>query len=412
MRNLNFKLVILWIINPFISFCFSIKHLSHVSVAYFMLFSFFFGFSFVVSDSGADSQEYALYLKEYHQKQISFQELTSNYYSEEGGIDIYQQTITWFIANFTDDPRWLFGVFAVIFGYFWFGIQYLVKNEIGNRPSFLVVLVLIATLLINPIWNINGVRMWTATVMFTYGVLLCELKNTKKGWLFILIPMLVHFSLVSVIFWYITYKILPIKQLNILFAAFIITFIVSEIDLNIVKNYFELLPNVVKDREKGYLHEDTIEQYAVDSIGELKSIHVQVFNFVNRYISITIAIILFFFKNSINIKENEVIIKWFKFALFMGVFANIASNIPSGSRFIIISNTLFFLTLIFFLKHNIKLGRNLKLLITIPFLIMIIFQLRLGLDFISIFFFIGNPIANFFIRDSDPVIETIKSILF
>lgn len=97
-------------------------------------------------------------------------------------------------------------------------------------------------------------------------------------------------------------------------------------------------------------------------------------------------------------------------ALFFASFSNIASYVPSGGRFVALSNFLLATSFLFFLNHQIKVHRLIKIGMSLAILGYLIFRIREGLDYVGVFLFIGNPVINWFIDDT-PLIETIKSML-
>lgn len=191
---------LLWLINPFLSLIYLLRNFGKHQVLWpFLLVSFFFGFSFVIDPgSYVDSTRYARDLRLAHEEQATFQEyVLERYLGGDGGeLDIYQPTLTWLVSLFTSDYRWLFGLYALVFGYFWFKSLLLIRQYLSPDLATLSVIVLVTIAVINPIWSINGVRMWTAIQIFFYGLLMLYLQGkTYKCWLIMAAAPLIHFSL-------------------------------------------------------------------------------------------------------------------------------------------------------------------------------------------------------------------------
>ena len=142
----------------------------------------------------ADSARYARQLIEAHNQPLSWSYFLSMLYAEGGFVDIYQPFVTWLVAIFTDNPRILMAIFGAVFGFFYAQNLWMVFSRIKARVGWLLFFFMLAFALVNPIWNINGVRMWTAAQIFLYGVFRLSLENDKKGFIWAATSILVHFS--------------------------------------------------------------------------------------------------------------------------------------------------------------------------------------------------------------------------
>ena len=123
-KNDNIYWFLLFLISPIISLILAFKKRNvKISKSIFILFCVFFGFTFVFStdlDQGSDSSRYAAWLIEMHNKEISWPNFINTLYnSNDGKLDILQPLLTYIVAIFTDDPRFLFAVFALVFGFFY-----------------------------------------------------------------------------------------------------------------------------------------------------------------------------------------------------------------------------------------------------------------------------------------------------
>lgn len=401
----------LWIFNPFVSAIYVFKNFKHNTSIYpFLFLSFFFGLSFVVSTTGADSERYKMQLFEYHRQNISLFQVIDDFYSEEGTkLDIYQPIVTWFISLFTDNSKVLFAIFGLVFGYFWFKCLLLVRSHIQVSLKGLVLLTFLFLALTNPIWNINGVRMWTAVGVFFYGLLVLHLQKDKKGWIYLVLPMFIHFSLAIALVVYLLYVIVPFKNKTVLFfTAFLFTFFLGELDLDIIRGYFEEAPELL-EKKSGYLNEDYVEK--VSEAKEQIAFHVILARNLAKYSLFLITILMYYYYSMYKSKlNNHYFIIIFTLGLFFASFSNLASSIPSGGRFVVLSNLILLTSFLLLLNQRIKINPIIKILLSCSLLFVIIFKIREGLDFIGPFFFIGNPIVNWFVEDL-PLIDSIKSFL-
>lgn len=380
----------------------------------FWLFCIYFGFVFIYEDPmlnkfGLDSARYAMDLIEMHNSPFSWNTLIAGFYNaEDGVVDIYQPLVTWIVSLFTGNPRVLFMVFAAIFGFFYAQNLWMIFNKINKRVSLIIVLFMIAYALINPIWYINGVRMYTAAQLFLFGTLRYFLYNDKKGLIWSAASVLVHFSFLFPVTILIGYLFLPKKD-YVFFAFYIITAFLVEIKLTQVRQFLSFLPDFLQPRVMGYTNEDYAGKVS-DAVTQSSWIMLW-----KGYLSTWIGyawIIAVYLRRKLWIKYYPELHRVFMFALLMGGFANIAAQVPSGGRFITVANGLFFALFVVLLgQRKISLKLQWLEIITLPLLFfVVIFQIRIGLGFTGILTFAGNPLIAPFFETQTPLIDFIKQL--
>lgn len=377
----------------------------------YLLLSFFFGLSFViVPGSGADSSRYAEELVQLYENPVPFNIYFSQLYSEESvKLDVYQPLLTWFISQFTGNYQVLFGIYALVFGYFWFKSILIARTLMPEKLSLFFILLLLFFALINPIWQINGVRMWTAVGMFFYGLLLLHFLNNNKGYIFILLPLFVHFSLAIALALYIVYRFLPTKNLTVLYGFYVLAFFVGELDLGVIRSYFELLPGFVQSRQS-YLGEEYAE--GVKLAADQYAGHIKLYRNALKYLIIGTVSWIYF---SMFFKKTKIISKFtlfFALALIFSAFSNLASQIPSGGRFAVLSNLLVVFSFIWYLSRDVNgyIPKSFQSISKLILMFIVIVQIRIGADYFGVFLFLGNPIINLFIQDTTPFIDFVKAI--
>lgn len=403
-----------WLIWPFGALVSAMRNfrLSYAKTV-FWIFCIYFGFVFIYADpygqGGADSSRYAKQLIDLHSNPFDISQLVGTFYSSNEGLtDIYQPAVTWFVAFFTDDPRFLFAFFAAVFGYFWVQNLWIIFSRINDRAGLVLILFLIGFALINPIWNINGVRMWTAAQIFLFGILTYYLNGNKKGilWTFLAIP--VHFSFMFPVGIFMFFIFVP-NYIGIFFLFYVSASFIKEIDLGAVRDSLSFLPEVFQPKVESY----TGEAYAkriIEAKDEM-AWHVQFAGLANRII-LYAWLIYAFINRKKWIVPNSPTEKVFGFALLLGGFAQIASLVPSGGRFMTVVNSLLYIVFIFAII-NIKPGLTGKLLraVTFPLLLfVIVFSIRRGFDYIGILTLFGNPIIAIFSQEQVPLIDFVKQL--
>jgi hypothetical protein len=123
---------------------------------------------------------------------------------------------------------------------------------------------------------------------------------------------------------------------------------------------------------------------------------------------------LYFYINGRKImKENLKFRKLFSFSLLFYGFANIISNVPSGSRFIMVANMFMFVLIIWYLAIQPP-GNILKILkvVSVPALLLfIIVSIRMGFEFAGTATVLGNPILALLGGGKTPLIYYVKTFL-
>lgn len=379
------------------------------------LFCVFFGFVFVYADpfgmGGADSARYARNLIDLHQDWYSFDYLSTMFYSDEGTVDLYEPLVTWIVAFFTGNPRWLFTVFAAVFGWFYVQNLWMVFDKIDKRKKidFVLLLFMVAFALVNPIWNINGVRMWTAAQVFIFGAFKYILDKDKKGIIWILTSILFHFSFFVPAAIFLIYLFVPKNTTMIWLLVFFASSLVRELDLSAVRNAMTFLPDFLQPRVTSYVGEQYVEKVleSKDNFGW----HVKFAEMSGRYI-LYAWILIVYLKGKEWLKLHPSVNRLFLLGLFLGTFAQILSNIPSGGRYMTLVSMIFYAVFVLFVSDN-RMDSKVYLYkyITMPFILfMVIFKIRIGFDNIGISAFFSNPLLALFVEDSTPVIDFVKKI--
>ena len=377
------------------------------------LFCVYFGFSMVIPENiegAGDAARYAYQLEVMHDEGSSFNYLISMIYNPDSGfVDIYQPLATWLIAFFTNDPRWLFALFGAIFGFFYVKNLWFIFDKIDTRlrSSIFMILFLLTFALINPIWNINGVRMWTAAQVFIYGVFCYFINKDKKGIIWIASTFLFHFSFLFPTSVFILFLVIP-KRLNLVFFFYIIASFVSEIDTAFIRSELSILPQVFQTRVEGYTNDTYIETIKENT--NLTLLQILSASFI-KILTYGWIIILYLSRKKWNIKTHSVT-RLFEFSLFFGGFAQLAGSVASGGRFMTIANMLFFAVFIAVIfQNNFKHYFQFQKLISVPMLFFIvIFSIRIGFEMMGLLVLFGNPILALFVKDTFPIMKLITQI--
>jgi hypothetical protein len=379
----------------------------------FWLFCVYFGYVFVYAEpfgvGGADSARYAEQLVQLNHSPVSLDALVATFYTPgSNAVDIYQGLVTWLVSLVTDDPRLLFMLFAAVFGYFYTQNLWLIFDTINKKVGWVLLVFMLALALVNPIWNINGARMWTAAQIFLYGNLLYFLKGDRKGLAWSAASILVHFAFLFPVAALFSWLFLPMEA-NLYFAFYVATAFVHEINLHAVRQSLSFMPEVFQPKVQTYTAESYAE--ALRQASQQLSWHAVWAPVAGR--AVTYAwVIAAFIRRKRWAGEMPGFCRLFLFALLFGGLANLASLIPSGGRFLTVANGLFYALFVAILgQQQVRLQLRPVELLCLPFMAFaIIFQLRMGLDYIGFLVLIGNPFLAIANSPQTPLIHYLKEL--
>jgi len=378
----------------------------------FWLFSVFFGLTFIIAEGemSADSEYYANALIKYAHSDLSLSELWRSFYSENSNyVDIFQPILTYLISRLTANPTVLFTVFALIFGYFYSSNVWYVLNKIEGKITPIIFLYILTFALLNPIWNINGFRMWTAAQIFLFGALPYFFEGKPRRLIWSAAAILVHFSFlypvaVLGLFYFLR------NRLNAYFVFFVITSFIKELDLEFVRNSLSFLPGFLQARVTGYTNIEYAE-FRLERV-QLHNWYIVYSRLALQYVVYAFTIFIYFFFKK-QLYERRDLLSLFCFSILLYGFANIFSLVPSGGRVLVVATTFMFAFAIILISVYPR-EKSLSAIKTIlfPFLLLFcIVKLREGMDFYGLSTLIGNPFYSLFYSDTVPLIEEIKGFL-
>jgi hypothetical protein len=409
--------ILVFILWPFAILIYRLKTIKDpISKTVFWLFCVFFGFTFILQEDiegAADSARYVTYLEHVYNNNITGKELFNDLYNTKSAdvkFDIYQVIITWFVSIFTDNGKVLFTIFSAIFGYFYVQNLWIIFSKLNKTKGLIIGIFITFFILIIPIWQVNGVRMWTAAHVYLYGILLHFLNNKNKSGLFwVLVSSLFHFSFLLPGFIFILFRFYK-PNVKILMILFLISFSITEIDLGLIKNNSFLELSIFEEKANDYTNEDYVE--IVKEKQEEKSLNFKVFSFFISFFTLFWIIILYLMRKIISNYLGKDFLKFFEYLLFFGIFSQLVSSVPSGGRFLSIFYFLLYGLVLILISHSFFIGKYYRLLkLTTPFFIyFILFKVRIGMEFFGPFLIFGNPIISILFSDEKPMITFIKDI--
>jgi hypothetical protein len=378
----------------------------------FWLFCIFFGLTFVVrrdSLDAVDSVRIAQNLSNYAHSDMGFRDLWGSLYSEgTNNVDIIQPLLLFIVSRFTDNPIVLFTLYAIIFGYFSSRNLWFVLDHTKSKFTATLFIYFLAFFLTNPIWNINGFRMYAGMQVFLYGTLPFLFDRNRKRLIWAGVSILFHFSLAVPLVALLLYTFLK-NRTSIYMAFFLLSAFIKELNLESVRSFLSFLPGVFQSRVEGYTSLGYAE--GLRSIGESISWFVPLSEKCLTWVTYALTLFIFLFERPL-LKKRDDLIRLFCFSLLLYGFANIASLVPSGGRFIGLANAFILVSFIIYIS-TIPENKSFSALsmLSLPLVVLYcIVNLRLGMDFFGLTTIIGNPIYAAFYPETVPIMDAIKGL--
>lgn len=358
------------------------------------MFLIYYGLNFVIPDTGyVDAMGYANELRINASLPFSaFFKILGGLYTEDSSVDIYEHLISFIVSRLTTDHRFLFGVFAAVFGFFYLKSINIINGIYRQNPNWNSLVHLFFFCVILPITLINGVRMWTAAWIFFYGAIHVIMDRDKRYLLVALSSSLVHFSFLSANIVLLIYFFAGNRNLIYLPIA-ISSFFLPQLLTPIIKSIGIGLGGSLQARVEGYSNEEWI--LGVQEHREQNTWFMQLGNdLVFYYLIVAIIIIQIVNRNSFKEKAER---NLFSFLLLFISFVNFGVDIPSfGGRFKLVFFLFGTVYMILYFRRRNSSNINLLTLIGIfPMLLYAAVTFRIGSDSINSWIFapgLGLPL--------------------
>jgi len=324
----------LFAFNPIIGFGISLLHIkSNSSYLIFFLFSFIFGISFTVPSDRTigytgDGVAYRIKFNRISNYDTNeFQYLVDDYVEfDKGEKDIYAIATTFMVSRVTSNYHWLFGVYAIVFAFFMLkSLRFLTEQKEFTNSLFCFLLA-IMFIMSNPIFNINGVRFWTAAWIGVYCLFQIFRNNDKRYIVLACLTPLVHVSFIVYLV-VILIALLTKKSNQLWIVLFILSFFVSEVSFFFLESVETYLPEFISRTIRIYTDPEIIATRQESEVW-----YQFIFSWPPKFI--VNIMILFFYKNRKLIEHFPKSYNLYLFLLVWMAFVNFTMLIPSlGGRF-------------------------------------------------------------------------------
>lgn len=331
--------IILFLVSPFLSAIYSVRRMNtHSSFIVFYLFAVFFGMAFTIdsgktNDSQLDGSFYRQVFEDYHKTSYSsFKDGFKEYLSfNSAHKDYYFDILSFYLTRITDNYHWMFMISAMIFAFFALKCFRIFTNE--NKFDFSIAsLILVYLFFVNSIFNINGLRFWTAAWIGVYCIFnIIKDKKWQYSLLLLLLPFIhVSFWLFIILF----FSIILLKKFEkIWIILFIISFFVGNLSIELLQSYSNYAPPFIERVILSYTDKSMISSISQGTgffwVERLMGLLVRVF--IN-------LMVFLFIKNREIIKANYSTKNLYLFLIQYMTFVNFSLAVPSlGARFQLIA---------------------------------------------------------------------------
>ena len=329
---------------PFLGFILALTDIKSTKSKYvYILFSGIFGFSFSFLDPSADSFRYAVAFDNFDNT-ININTIIQMYKNGELR-DLYRTTLFYFVSVFSYNPKVLFSIAGLIYGYLSYKAMLIFNLEskgINVKSSYFLIPFFIFYTYVS-ISNLNGFKFNTGALIFFLSTYNLYLKEKKIWFLGLLITPLFHYSFIITLPLFISYLIFHNKiTVKAIYTIFLISFFVSWfLKTNSINLGFLGLQNdslgAIGSRLK---YVSSIETTQLVDERKENSLFLRVQEIFNYGIRIYVFFVVFYFKKFLdkNIVINPDLKRYFTFVVFFYSFASIGLSFPSGIRFMYIAH--------------------------------------------------------------------------
>lgn len=330
--NKNSGKIGLFLINPFVSAIVALKNIRDGS-SHKLLYAWFivFGIGFVAQNEAYDSFRYVeTFNVESHYTWTQYVDEIEYWFSFEGDRkDIYTLTVNYLVGSFSYNYHWTYLIYVIVYGFFYIkSLKIFLKYT--NKNDWLFYILLFLFCYSNPIFNINGVRFWTAAWLGVYVALkLFVEKEYRFLPLLILMPLIHGSSVIWVVILGISWLTKAFQRIwVVLFIASSFVSVMSYLPL--MNQYTDLLPQFMQNQLWSYTESDMAIEH-LEGRSEYGAAYADFLIALPGYFTILLSYLLIINKDKINTSEYKKTL--FTVFLSLSAITNFLSTIPSVGRF-------------------------------------------------------------------------------
>ena len=325
--------LVLSVIYPFGSFLYSWKDLKARST-YWAFFIFFvvYGLCFTANIDTLDSFFYVEDLESFSaDPSYNLSQIVKEFFSKDSTVkDLFVYLLYYLTSILAGGNYHVFFCFvAIVFGYFFLRSLRIITEDIAYKNTILFLILALIFTLSNPIFNINGVRFWTAAWIAVYATFQILIKD-KKQYLFLLLFLpFVHGSYyVYLVFFALAYCFR--RFYRVLPYVFFISFFITDVTLRILPDITIYLPPFLQNMIWAYTESDYALSRMSGEYAVQEALYARVLMAIPNYFHV---LLIYLLVRSRNHFKDDSSMKFLGFLLGYGTLVNISSMIPSMLRY-------------------------------------------------------------------------------
>lgn len=321
--------LVLFLISPVLSLISSMANFGdRNSKLIVILFLGVFGFTLILTP-GKDSATHAEAFTTHYQYQ-TFTDFTTEISNQltfkssgSHADEPYLSIISYTLAQFTDNPAWLFLIVGLIYGVLYIKGITLVYNDVDHKWTFSLLIIFVFFISWIGLDGINSIRTWTGGWIYFIGVYLYFKTTDKRYILLVMSAPLFHFG--YLLFTIPFYAYLILKDLRYLYLTLAIISMMFSSSLEFVEPYITST-ELGEQKFDAYTSDRFIGEHQDDSP---RSFHAEYAGFAGRWALQILFLYSIIFLGYLK-KENHdrFLTSLGSFGLIMFSFANIAEVVP------------------------------------------------------------------------------------
>ena len=327
--------IILFFLYPFAAFLYALRDIkSNSSYFVFAGFCLLFGITFVAGSEAADSFRYVNDFNMFVQNPVHNLNVVVHEYLYDSNSyikDLYIYFMYYLSAELGgNNYHILFFLFAIVFTFFSLKSMRFVTENKNFQNSVFMLLLIFLFIYSNSIYNINGVRFWTASWVAVFGTLSYLIARKHIYIFLILVTPLFHGSFIAFWGFFIVGCFLK-GNIKLLVYCFFISFFLGDLAYNFLGDITSYLPTYLQNMVWSYAESDTAIAKMEGSGDYALPLYAKILNSLPRYFIMLLIVLL--------IKERKQVINDIKskktlgFLLAYQSMVNLCIIIPSMARF-------------------------------------------------------------------------------
>ena len=326
--------MVLSILYPLGAFLYSWKDLKSRSTYWvFFLFFIVYGLCFTATFEAADSFRY---VEEFNafcaNASRNFSAVVSEFFSKDSSVkDIFVYSL-YYLTNILVGANYhvFFALVSIVFGYFYLrSLRFLTVDESYQNTIFFLMLSIIFTLS-NPLFNINGVRFWTATWIAVYATFQILLKKRYLYLALIASLPLVHGA--YYVYWaFFAIAFLVRRFYTVLPYVFFISFFYTDVTLKLLPELTtDFLPPFIQNMIWSYTESDYALSRMSGEEAQQEALYARILMEIPRYFHVIAIYLLVRMRKTFQDDNSR---EFLGFVLGLGTLVNLSLMIPSMVRF-------------------------------------------------------------------------------